>query len=149
MNKRPLNHIDLKIINMLKENARTPNTEIAKRLGMVPSAILERIRKLEKRGVIQGYRVQVNPVNLGYNLLAFVMIRCSVPNWSDVLLENLLKIDCIEEIHEVMGEYSYMLKLRARDKDHMSEILKDQIGNIPEISNTNGTMVLKTIKTNY
>ena len=70
MEKKKLNNVDLEIIRMLKENARTPNTEIAKKLGMVPSAILERIRKLEQKGIIQGYRVQVNPVDLGYRVLS-------------------------------------------------------------------------------
>src|SRR5262249_19588503 len=69
---RMIDDTDAKILNILQGDARMPNSEIARRLGMAPSAIFERIRKLEARGVIQGYAVRINPHALELGLLAFI-----------------------------------------------------------------------------
>ena len=68
-----IDDVDEKILNILQENARTPNAEIARRVGMAPSAVLERLRKLEERGVIEGYAVRVRPKAVGLGLLAAVL----------------------------------------------------------------------------
>ncbi|HEX2208016.1 MAG TPA: AsnC family transcriptional regulator, partial [Longimicrobium sp.] len=63
-----IDEMDVRIVEILQQNARTPNAEIARQVGMAPSAILERIRKLEERGVIQGYSARVNPEAYGVGL---------------------------------------------------------------------------------
>ena len=68
-----IDEIDRQILNILQQNARTSNAEIARQVGMAPSAVLERIRKLETRGVIRGYEARIDPEALGLNLLAFVV----------------------------------------------------------------------------
>ncbi|HST24049.1 MAG TPA: winged helix-turn-helix transcriptional regulator, partial [Blastocatellia bacterium] len=70
-----INAIDKKILNILQKNSRTPNSEIARQVGLVQSATLERIRKLEERGVIKGYGVQLDGQSVGLGLLAFVFVR--------------------------------------------------------------------------
>ena len=70
-----IDETDLQILKILQSNARTPNAEIARQVGMAPSAILERIRKLEQRGVIQGYEARIAPEALGLGMLAFVAVR--------------------------------------------------------------------------
>ena len=70
-----IDEIDIQIVEILQQNARTPNAEIARQVGMAPSAILERIRKLEERGVILGYSARVNPEAFGLGLMAYVLVR--------------------------------------------------------------------------
>ena len=60
--KRTIDEIDHRILEILQEKARVPNAEVARQVGMAPSAVLERIRKLEERGFIEGYEVRLNPV---------------------------------------------------------------------------------------
>src|SRR5262245_64381253 len=67
--------IDARILTILQENARTSNAEIARQVDLAPSAVFERIRKLEERGVIEGYGARVNPKAMGLPLLAFVFVR--------------------------------------------------------------------------
>ena len=70
-----IDEIDRQILTILQQNARTSNAEIARQVDMAPSAVLERIRRLEARGVIQGYEARINPEALGLGLLAFVFVR--------------------------------------------------------------------------
>ena len=73
--ERTLDPIDLQILDQLQANARETQADIARAVGLAPSAVLERIRKLEARGVVRGYGAQVNPKALGLALLAFVAVR--------------------------------------------------------------------------
>ena len=146
-----MDQVDYTILKILQENARTPNTEIAKQLDMVPSAILERIRKLEnpeRGGVIQGYKAIINPESLGLHLLAFVKIKCKGANWTEECGELLNAIPNVEELHEVLGEDSYLAKVRASDMLEISRLLKDDIGSISGIQETQTIMVVKTRKEN-
>ena len=72
---RTIDDIDTKILHILQEKARIPNAEVARQVGMAPSAVLERIRKLEERGIIEGYEVRLNPAPFGQGLAAFVFVR--------------------------------------------------------------------------
>ena len=70
-----IDEMDRRILSLLQQDARLPNAEIARRVGMAPSATLERLRKLEERGVIQGYEVRVDPRKLGLKVTAFIMVK--------------------------------------------------------------------------
>ncbi len=72
-----IGEIDLEILNIIQENARISNAEIARQVGLAPSAVLERVRKLEERGVIQGYAAEIDPAQVGFGLTAFVFVRTS------------------------------------------------------------------------
>ena len=138
--------IDHKILTILQDDAKASNTQISKTLGMVPSAILDRIRKLENQGVIQHYKTVIAPKSVDLHLIAFVMIESNNSNWSEKCKDTMLSIPHIEEVHEVLGEYSYFVKIRAKNMDKLSIILKKDIGSIPEVKCTHTTMVVKTLK---
>src|SRR3984893_18981950 len=70
-----INEIDAAILNILQKNARTSNAEIARKVSLAPSAVFERIRKLEERDVIRGYHAEVNPKALNLGQLAFTFVR--------------------------------------------------------------------------
>lgn len=144
--KKPLDKTSLKILELLTNNAKITNSDIAKEIGLVPSAVLERVRKLEKNGVIKGYTALLNKEVFGLDLLAFVFIAVDVPNWEDSITSEFVDIPWVQEVHEITGEESYLLKIRAQNPDHLSNILKHHIGRIKSIKYTKSTIVLQTLK---
>lgn len=141
-----MDSLDIKILDMLQNNARIPNTEIAKELGRVPSAILERIKRLESQGIISGYRAQINPKAVDLSVVAFVTILTTNINWSDELSERLAEIPNVEDVYEVLGEASYVLKVRVKDTDELSNLLKNTLGQIPEVQLTKTSLATRAVK---
>jgi Lrp/AsnC family leucine-responsive transcriptional regulator len=137
---------DRQILNILQENARTSNAEIARQVGLVPSAVFERIRKLEERGVIHGYRAEIDPKVLGLAQLAFTFVRSNDRPGGVETGEKLAQIPEILEVHHVAGEDCFLVKARARDAEAVGRLLRERLGAIATISSTRTTMVLETVK---
>jgi Lrp/AsnC family transcriptional regulator, leucine-responsive regulatory protein len=139
-----MNEIDKKILNIIQKDARTSNAEIARQVGLAPSAVLERIRKLEERGVIGGYTAKINAAEVGYALTAFVAVRthecCGETD------KFLAEIPEVLEVHDVAGEDSYLLKVRAKNTEDLSRLLRERLKNVPNVASTKTTVVLQTIK---
>jgi len=138
--------IDKKILKILQKNARTPNSDIAKKLKMAASSIWERIKKLEDKKIITQYSVVLNHKALNQNVLAFVIIALNSANWSEEFEAEMLKIKHIEELHEIIGEDSYIAKIRARDIDQLSDILKNKVGKIKVVKSTKTTISVSEVK---
>jgi Lrp/AsnC family transcriptional regulator, leucine-responsive regulatory protein len=137
---------DADILNILQENARTSNAEIARRVGMAPSAILERIRKLEERGVIEGYGVRVSAEALGLGLTAFIFVRAEERAGAPGTADRLAQIEEVEEVHHVAGEDCFLTKVRVPGTRELGELLQRRIGAIETIRSTRSTIVLDTVK---
>ena len=118
MTERTLDPIDLQILDQLQANAREAQVDIARAVGLAPSAVLERIRKLEARGVVRGYGAQVNPKALGLGLLAFVAVRSHEASSDQGIAKALADCPEVLEVHHVAGEDCYLIKVRARDAEH-------------------------------
>jgi Lrp/AsnC family leucine-responsive transcriptional regulator len=137
---------DLQILTILQSNARTPNAEIARQVGMAPSAILERIRKLEQRGVIQGYEARIDPRALGLGLLAYVAVRTDERVGDECAGERLARIPEVQEVHHVAGEDCYLLKVRVKDAKALGRLLQDRIKAVEPVRATRTTVVLDTLR---
>ena len=138
--------IDRKILTILQKNARIANTEIAKQVSMAPSAVLERLRKLEEKGIVVGYAVNLDASKLDFGLVAFVFVK-SDDRIGEVKTAKLLaEIPEVQEVHHVAGEDCFMMKVRAADTNHLSSILRDKIGKIDAVRSTRTTIVLDTVK---
>ncbi|RAP37736.1 Lrp/AsnC family transcriptional regulator [Candidatus Marinamargulisbacteria bacterium SCGC AAA071-K20] len=144
--KKQLDKTSIKILELLTKNAKITNSDIAKEIGLVPSAVLERVRKLEKNGVINGYTALLNKEVFKLNLLAFVHIAVDVPNWDDEIAKNLVKVPWVQEIHEITGEESYLLKICTQGPVHLSNVLKNYIAKVKGVKYTKTTIVLKSLK---
>lgn|SRR5690606_23842539 len=141
-----LDAIDLQILDLLQANARTPQAEIARLVGLAPSAVLERIRKLESRGVIQGYTARIDPKALDGRLLAFIAVRTTDRPGEVRVGQEVALVPEVLEVHHVAGDDCLLLKVRARDPEHLSAILRDRLGHLEGVRSTRTTIVLETIK---
>lgn len=141
-----LDDTDLRILAALQDNARVTNAEIARQLGMAPSAILERIRKLESRGVIRGYRAEVDPLAVGRSLLAYIFVRVDERLGESHTGDLLAEIPGVLETHHIAGEDCYLVKVRARDTVSLGSLLRERFGAIPTVHSTRTTIVLETVK---
>lgn len=143
---RTISGIDLDITKILQENARTSNAEIARQVGLAPSAVFERIRKLEEKGIVRGFRADVDPHAAGLPLLAFVFVRSNERAGSVGTAEKIARIPEVLEVHQVAGEDCFLVKLRAADTEGLGRILREKLGTIPTITSTRTTIVLETVK---
>ncbi|MFC2139638.1 Lrp/AsnC family transcriptional regulator [Bacteroidota bacterium] len=137
---------DEKIISLLKANARTSNAEIARQIGIVPSAVLERIRKLEEKGIIKKYAAVTDPAKTGRNVLAYLQVSTSTKPGDRCSSECLSEFQEVVELHQVAGEYSYLLKVRTEDNQTLAKFLKDKLGALQSITSIKTTIVLETVK---
>lgn len=141
-----INETDKQILKILQENSRTTNAEIARQVGMAPSAILERVRKLEERGVIKGYGAQLAGEAIGRGLLAFIFVRLEDMVGEDKAAKALGRIPEALEVHHVAGEDCFLVKVRAASTEALGRLLREQIGTIKGVRSTRTTIVLRTEK---
>jgi Lrp/AsnC family leucine-responsive transcriptional regulator len=141
-----INEIDKQILMILQQNARTSNAELARQVGLVPSAVLERVRKLEERGIIEGYSVRLNARKLGLGLVAFVFVRTDDYVREDKAAGQLAAIPEVLEVHHVAGEDCFLVKVRAEDTEQLGRILREKIATIKSVRSTRTTIVLNTSK---
>lgn len=139
-----IDKIDKQILYILQSNARISNAEIARRVGLAPSAILERMRKLSENGVIKNYETRIEPKEIGLGLLAFVFVRTT--DCLEITERELAKLPEVLEIHDVAGDDSYLLKVRTKDPDDLARLLREELRAIPNVIGTRTTVVLQTIK---
>jgi Lrp/AsnC family leucine-responsive transcriptional regulator len=143
---RIIDEIDTSILEILQYNARTTQSDLAKSVGLAPSAVLERLKKLEARGIIKDYIALIDPKSVDRALLAFVAVRTSEHGAESVVADTVSKLPDVLEVHHVAGEDCYFLKVRARDAEHLGQMLRQQIGSIAGVKSTRTTIVLETVK---
>jgi Lrp/AsnC family leucine-responsive transcriptional regulator len=141
-----LDPLDVQILALLQEDARMPNAEIGRRVGLVPSAIFQRLRKLEKLGVIVGHETRIDPRAVGQGLAAFVFVRADERVGSCETALRLAKLPEVQEVHHVAGEDCYLVKVRVPDAAGLGRLLREKVGVIESVQSTRTTIVLETIK---
>jgi Lrp/AsnC family leucine-responsive transcriptional regulator len=141
-----IDEIDSEILELLQDNARVSQADVARSVGLAPSAVLERIRKLESRGVIRGYSALVDPHAVDQRMLAFVAVKSEEAPGDDSVARALAQCPEVLELHHVAGDDCYLLKVRARDAEHIGQLLRHRFGRIPGVSSTRTTIVLETVK---
>lgn len=143
---RTIDETDLHILALLQENARISNAEVARQVGLAPSATLERMRKLEARGLVRDYVARIDPRPLGYGLLAFVFVRSDERIGEPETARRLAEIPQVQEVHHIAGEDCYLVKVRAADPEQLGRLLRERFGAIPSVRSTRTTIVLETVK---
>jgi len=141
-----LDDIDLQILQLMQENARIPNVDMAKKLDMAPSAVLERVRKLEQKKIIRNYTTNIDPLALEQKLLAFIFIRTNDGMGCSITGPALAKIPEVQEVHNIAGEDCYLVKVRVADAASLIALMRNEFAKIPTVTSTKTTIVLETVK---
>jgi len=119
-----LDERDLEIVAALQEDARATYADVAQRVGLSPSSVHDRVRKLEQAGVIRGYRAIVDPDALGLLITALVAATPLDPQQPDDLPERLAEFPQVEDCYSVAGEANYILKVRTRTTAELEELIR-------------------------
>lgn len=141
-----LDAIDRRILQLLQRDARMANAAIARDVELAPSAVFQRIRKLEEAGVITGYHAHLDPAALGQGLLAFVTVQTGEGARADETAGMLAAIPEVLEVHRTVGEDCFFLKVRVRDTTALGALLDEKIQRLPPVASTRTTIALSTAK---
>jgi Lrp/AsnC family leucine-responsive transcriptional regulator len=141
-----IDKIDRRILTLLQENGRMPNAEIARQVGLVPSAILERVRKLEERGIIRGYRALLDHQALGYGLTAYILVSYDECAYQDDVAQLIAEYPEVLEVHAIAGEDCFLAKVKAKDTGALTKVMRKCFGGLGNKIRTKTVIVLETIK---
>jgi Lrp/AsnC family leucine-responsive transcriptional regulator len=141
-----LDKTDLQILELMQSNARISNVDLAKQLEMAPSAVLERVKKLEQKNVITQYTTRINPASVEQKLLAFIFIKANEGLGCSETGIALAAIPEVQEVHNVAGEDCYLVKVRVADSASLIELMRSRFSKISSIQSTRTTIVLETLK---
>jgi Lrp/AsnC family leucine-responsive transcriptional regulator len=141
-----IDQTSLAILETLQADARISNAEIGRRVGLAPSAVFERIRKLEERGAVRGYNANIDPSAVDLGLLAFVLVRSEERRGAPKTEAALVALPEVQEVHHIAGEDCFMLKVRVRDTSALNDLLADRISALDGVRSTKTTIVLRTAK---
>ena len=133
---------DRDIIGALQDDARATYADIARRVGLSPSSVHDRVRKLEENGVVRAYRADVEPHALGLDVTALVSVMPLDPKQPDDLPDRVIEFPEIEDCYSVAGNENYILKVRTRTTGELEDLirrLREKAG-----VNTRTTIVLST-----
>jgi Lrp/AsnC family leucine-responsive transcriptional regulator len=136
---------DLAILSLLQPNSFLTNNELAKKIGMAPSAVLERVKKLEQNGIIEGYSTRIKPESLELKLLAFIFVKTSEGPGNASVAKQLAKLPEVLELHHIAGEDCYLVKVRTKDPQSLIHLMRVKF-KIPNLLSTKTTIVLETLK---
>jgi Lrp/AsnC family transcriptional regulator for asnA, asnC and gidA len=139
-----LDDVDLNILAMLQDNARTPFMRIAKKLDLSDATIHLRVRKMEQMGIIERYTVVLNE-KVGKPIVTYVLLRISPGTIEDVCA-RLMDIDAAYEICEIHERYDILVKIRGQNLDDIRNVLINKIRAIPNVVGSEAYTVFKTWK---
>jgi len=143
---RRLDDTDLRILALVQRDGKLAQAEIAKRVGLSTAAVNERLKKLEKAGVIRRYAALVDPAAVGAAMTAFVEVFIEHPRHERVFIESMLGLDEVQECHYVTGESSLLLKVRVRDVESLQALLLHRLNRLEGVRQTRTLIVLSTLK---
>lgn len=143
-----LDAIDYKILRILQEDGRISNLDLSNKIGLSAAPTLERVKKLERAGIIKGYHASIDLYKLGLGTETFMQISLSYnkQNAIDNFMEQIGKIDEIMECYQVTGSSDFILKIVVRDVQSYEQLVREKISRIQEITHMQTMVVLSTIK---
>ncbi len=131
-----IDNIDLKILNLLMEDAKIPYTEVAKKVFVSGGTVHVRMKKLEEMGVVSGTTLKMDYSKLGYDVTCFMGIYLQKSSLYDRVVSELKEIHEIVKIHYTTGNYNIFIKIHCKDTKHLKDVLHDQIQKVEGIERT-------------
>jgi Lrp/AsnC family leucine-responsive transcriptional regulator len=141
--------LDLKILKALQASGRKKNSELARELEVAPSTIMERIRRLEESGVLQGYRASIDPQKLGLHIQAFISVTLSRHETEIIrqFEEGIRKMPHIRACYHLAGRFDYLLHVFVADLDQLGRLVKTRITALPGFGKSETFLIFSEIKT--
>ena len=143
---QPLDDRDRRILALVQRDAKLPQAEIARRVGLSAAAVNERLKKLEAAGVIRRFAALVDARAVGAPITAFIEVFIEHPRLEPGFVERVLKMDEVQECHHITGEFSLLLKVRVADMGALQRLLIEQINAHEGVRQTRTVMALSTLK---
>ncbi len=140
-----LDEKDIKIIEILRRDARTPFTEIARRLGVSEATVRKRVEALEKAGVIKGYTIVVDPAKMGYSTVALVGINTN-PDMFLSVAEKLTEFEEVRFVATSTGDHMIMAEVWTRNGKELSSLISEKIGKLEGITHIRPAIILEKLK---
>ena len=131
-----IDNTDLRILEILMEDAKKPFTEVAKKVLVSQGTVHVRMTKMEAAGIVERNTLKINYAKLGYDITAFIGIYLEKSALYDQVLAKLKEIPEITNIHYTTGNYSMFLKIHCRDTNHLKEVLHDKMQQVEGIDRT-------------
>jgi Lrp/AsnC family leucine-responsive transcriptional regulator len=138
--------IDFAIVGALQRDARQSQQTIAREVGLSQPAIAERIRKLERRGVIHGYTALVDAPKVGVDVTAFVGVVIEKPSHFDSFARRIHQMPEVLECHRVAGEFTYLLKVKTANTRALDALLTEKLRTLAGVTRTLTTIALVSVK---
>ncbi|HWA83274.1 MAG TPA: Lrp/AsnC family transcriptional regulator, partial [Fimbriimonadaceae bacterium] len=136
------------LLKLLQEDCRITNADLAKRVGLSPPSVLQRVRALERAGLIKGYTAILDAEKLGLRIAAFAAISLSLHQ--DMPIErfrrSIQEIEEVQECYHVSGEYDFLLKIVVRDMRAYETLIREKISRIRGIRQINSSFVFGVTK---
>lgn len=146
--KLKLDSIDLKILKILQDDGRISNLDLSQQIGLSPAPTLERVKKLEKAGIIKGYQAVLDLYRLGLGTETFMQISLAYnkQNAIDNFMEKISKIDEIIECYQITGASDFILRILVKDVSAYEQLVREKLSHVTEITNMQTMVILSTIK---
>ncbi len=143
-----LDTLDRKILDVLQTDGRASNVEISAKVHLSAPQCFRRVRSLEERGVIRGYRADVQPEALGLGVMAYVSLTIDGGQFGRVrdIEASIRDFPQILECHTVSGDYDYLLKVVAQDLKSLSQFLTDRLMQVPGVDDVRSMICLEEVK---
>lgn len=143
-----LDRTDRKILDLLQRQGRISMTDLAEQVGLSTSPCSERVKRLERDGVITGYHAHLSPEALGRSLLVFVEIKLSAKSGDvfDKVRNELLHMPEVLECHLVSGGFDYLIKARLRGMGEYRHLLGDILRKLPVAAESHSYVVMEEVK---
>jgi Lrp/AsnC family transcriptional regulator, leucine-responsive regulatory protein len=145
---RNLDKIDRKILKILQNDGRISNVKLSNMVHLSPTPCLERVKRLEKEGVIKGYVALLDPKKLGATLVSFIEVSLARTTTQalDTFRQEILNMDEVQECHMVAGGFDYLIKVRTRNMEDYRKFLGEKLSSLKDISSTHTYVVMEEIK---
>ncbi|WP_162224403.1 Lrp/AsnC family transcriptional regulator [Halorussus amylolyticus] len=138
-----LDETDYAIIEALQEDARTPFSEIARRINMSSATVHDRVNRMEDAGVIEGYHAKVDPKMLDYDISAVVGLQVEQGQEQDTL-DRLRDIPGVQEVHLTTGSWDVMMKVYAEDADRLRKLMFENVAQMDGFARSQTMVILGT-----
>src|SRR5215467_13023754 len=148
---RALDRIDRRLLVRLQQDGRAAVSQLAREVHLTVTPTLERVRRLEERGYIEGYFARLSPSRLGLGLLAYVEVSLdrTTPDAFERFKQTMLAHEEVMECHMVAGGFDYLLKVRVRDMESYRRFLGDRIASIRGVQQTHTYFVMEEVKSTH